>query len=96
MDDTETTAVCAIIIGCALKNRRRRRERRVWCKEWLKKRDSNCLYTGLVHELKLADRGDYRRFIPMNSKTFEELLGKVRPQIEGQSTNIEGVDRVSN
>ena len=70
MDDLHETAACAILIGCALKIKNQRK-RTVWCKDWLQRRDDSGLYTRLVNELKLADRGDYRRFMRMNTSTFE-------------------------
>eukprot|EP00794_Sanderia_malayensis_P006567 gene6567-7309_t len=72
--DNREKAVCAIIIACTLKikdRRKRQRRRSVWCKEWLKNRESSSLYNSLVNELRLADRGDYRRFMRMNTDAFE-------------------------
>eukprot|EP00794_Sanderia_malayensis_P015479 gene15479-17059_t len=89
--DNRDKAVCAIIIACTLKikdRRKRQRRRSVWCKEWLKNRETSSLYNSLVHELRLANRGDYRGFMRMNTDAFEELLEKVRPFIKGQSTNM--------
>ncbi len=43
-------------------------------KPWLAVRDEKSLYTNLVNELMLADRGDYRRFMRMNTETFEVIL----------------------
>eukprot|EP00795_Rhopilema_esculentum_P017072 gene17072-8590_t len=72
MDDMETDAACAILIVCALRMKRKK-IRKVWCKEWLQKREDTSLYTGLVSELRLADREDYRRFMRMNTTTFEVI-----------------------
>ncbi len=43
-------------------------------KPWLAVRDEKSLYTNLVNELMLADRDDYRRFMRMNTETFEVIL----------------------
>ena len=32
------------------------------------------IYRNLVNELVLADRGDYRRFMRMNTETFEVIV----------------------
>ncbi|XP_065067641.1 uncharacterized protein LOC135693179 [Rhopilema esculentum] len=87
MDDMETDAACAMLIVCALRMKRKK-IRKVWCKEWLQKREDTSLHTGLVSKLRLADREDYRRFMRMNTTTFEELLFKVRPYNEGQTTHM--------
>eukprot|EP00794_Sanderia_malayensis_P002344 gene2343-2699_t len=68
--------------------KKKARRRSVWCKKWLKNRESSGLYNSLVNELRLADRCDYRRIMRMNTDAFEELLEKVCPFIEGQSTNM--------
>eukprot|EP00795_Rhopilema_esculentum_P011050 gene11050-19902_t len=72
MDDMETDAACAMLIVCALRMKRKK-IRKVWCKEWLQKREDTSLHTGLVSKLRLADREDYRRFMRMNTTTFEVI-----------------------
>ncbi len=77
-DDEREKAVAAILLCCALnmQKKKKRKKRVYWVKPWLTERDNKSLYTNLVKELILADRGDYRRFMRMNTETFE-----VRPNI---------------
>ena len=40
----------------------------------IKNRQKRGIYQNLVNELVLADRGDYRRFMRMNTETFEVIV----------------------
>ena len=52
-----------------------RRKRRIWVKTIvIKNRQKRGIYQNLVKELVLADRGDYRRFVRMNTETFEVIV----------------------
>ena len=76
-DHEEMLAVCSILISCALKKKKKSRTKRtgtVWVKPWLQQREQRGLYSNLVKELQMADRGDYRRFVRMNIETFEVCL----------------------
>ena len=45
--------------------------RRTWVESWLLRGNNKSLYQKLVNDLRLADRGDFRRFMKMNTETFE-------------------------
>ena len=45
--------------------------KRLWMKEWLKKRD----------ELKLSSPNDFLNFLRMHKSTYEELLNLIGPKI---------------
>ena len=73
------SAVAILLLGCALKlnesqSSKCRRKRRIWVKPWLLNRQKSGIYHNLVNELVLADRGDYRRFMRMNTETFEVIV----------------------
>ena len=74
-NEEERVAACCVLIACALKIKKKgRRKGNVWVKPWLQARSERALYSSLVEELKLADKGDYRRFMRMNTETFEVIL----------------------
>lgn len=50
-----------------------------------KHREQGC-YENLMRELALEDAESYRSWIRMDTATFEELLGKVRPLIVKRDT----------
>ena len=72
-NDDEERAVAAILLACALEQTpgKPRKKRSCWTKPWLRQREEKSIYSGLVCELKLADKGDYRRFLRMNPDAFE-------------------------
>ncbi len=75
-DEEDEKAVAAILLAFAIMTResqsqRKTRRRSCWTKSWLLCSDEQNIYKGLVNELKLADRADYRRFLRMNTETFE-------------------------
>lgn len=73
-DTDEIFALSCILIGYGLKLKtkyKQRRNRRVWVKEWLMQRSEEGSYNNIVQELRLWDSAGYRRFMRMNSETFE-------------------------
>ena len=55
-----------------MKNRKKyRQKRRVWVNKWLKQRSERGHYSSIVQELRLCDSTGYRRFLRMDSETFE-------------------------
>ena len=58
------------------KRRRRQRSRNVWVKEWLQKRDEKGAYNNILQELRLNDAENFRRFIRMNTETYQVDLSK--------------------
>ncbi|KAM7295076.1 uncharacterized protein ISCGN_024581 [Ixodes scapularis] len=62
------------------------KKRGMWMRPHLRKyREQGC-YENLMRELALEDAESYRSWIRMDTATFEELLGKVRPLIVKQDT----------
>ena len=55
-----------------MKNRKKyKQKRRVWVNEWLKQPSEKGHYNNIVQELRLWGNADYRRFLRMDSETFE-------------------------
>lgn len=82
-EERAIVAVTCIIIGHAIKMRKKKRkQRRMWVKPWILQRDNFGAYNALISEFVLFEREDYRRFMRMNSETFRELLEGVNPYIK--------------
>ena len=47
------------------------RRRRIWVKDWLLRRSRKSVYYNIVSELRLTDRYEYRKYLRMNTETFE-------------------------
>ena len=87
MDDNSVVAACAaIIIAAVLK--KKRKKRLVWVKTWLLERDRKGAYNNIIQELRLDDIENYRRYLRMNTDTFEELLHSVTPLLEKKATTM--------
>ena len=50
-----------------------KRRRKVWVKEWLRKREDSGAYHAIMNELKLTDQFAYRRYIRMDVHVFEVI-----------------------
>ena len=73
-EEDEVLATALLLVGCGLKMKNRKKykqKRRVWVNEWLKQRSEKGHYNNIVPELRLWDNAGYRRFLRMDSETFE-------------------------
>ena len=43
----------------------------IWVKPWLKRRDEKGAYNNILREIRLDDAESYRRYLRMNTETFE-------------------------
>lgn len=99
--DEEEIAAAAFVVfaSCHLltekdkkKNKiKKRKQRRIWVKRWLEKRQSDGMYMKLLSELRYGyDKDDYlyRNFLRMSHANFSELLAMVEPLIEKQNTHF--------
>lgn len=57
-------------------------------KPYLRRHKEQGCFENLMRELALEDAEAYRSWIRMDTATFEELLGKVRPLITKQDTTF--------
>ena len=60
--------------------------RRVWVKEWLANRETKSAYRNILSELYLIDKEEFRRYLRINTESYEELIEKLRPLITKQTT----------
>ena len=50
---------------------KKKSRRKIWTREWLLKRNERGSYNGILNELRLTDKEDFRKYLRMNTSTFE-------------------------
>ena len=93
MELKETATVCATLIlacGAELLQRKsvKHRKRKVWVKDLLLQRDEKGAYNNILNELRLRDFESFRKYLRMNTATFEELVERLCPLITKQTTQL--------
>lgn len=78
MDDliVEASILFTVIAACSLIKQNvskvtKRRNRSVWVKKWLLDRNEKGVYYSLLNELKLTDLESFRKYLRMNTATFQ-------------------------
>lgn len=84
MSDTKSAAA-AILIALAIK--KKNKKKRLWCKEWLKKRNE-VGHVKLLKSLEESSTSDYNNFLRMEKENYTELLDKVTPMITKTRTKL--------
>ena len=70
--------VLPVVVGVLCKRRRkRRREREVREREWLQRRWEKGAFRELMAELRLQDEENYRKYLRMDTATFEVIVSRV-------------------
>ena len=72
----------AIVFASGLLKKKKRKPRKVWVKRWLINRDTKSVYNNILRELRLDDMENLRRYLRINTETFDELVRRVTPIIE--------------
>lgn len=75
--------LCSMIIALCLK---KKKKKRIWCKDWLKKRSTFGSTATILHELQSSEEHDFRNYLRMSVSTFYLLLSKVEPYIVKKDT----------
>ena len=76
-EDAIIVGASSILLGYAYlkllveENKRERKKRSVWVKEWLGERGAKGAYNALVKQLMLTDARDYRQFMRMEADAFQ-------------------------
>lgn len=73
-------AYIAIVLALESMEPKKKRRRKVWTKDWLKKRHE-FTHDNLLQELVISSPLDYNNFLRMDKETFIDLLGMVMPLI---------------
>lgn len=80
-----------IALAIAYRNiykRKKRRERRLWAKNWLLERGQSFGNERLLHELRYNEPQDFKNFLRMDGDAFDEILELVSPWIKKKRTNM--------
>ena len=96
LNKMDTSAACiAIIIALENDNSTKKRKRKTWMKDWLRKRHK-FTHDNLLKELCVSSPEDYENYLRMDHSTFLDLLNKVEPLIKKQDTIMRDCIPVSN
>ena len=63
-------------------------KKRLWYKDWLKKRNVDGIHATILYELRDGHKLDFRNYLRMSVNTFYMLLAKVEPHIVKKDTNM--------
>ena len=63
--------LCSTLLLTKYLKKKPKRRRKIWVKDWLKRRDERGAYNNIISELRLVDLPYYRRYIRMNPATFK-------------------------
>ena len=80
-DDVTLVALPALLLDYEIKLRegrkkKRKKQRTGWVKLWISRTDELGAYNALINEMAMTDREDYRRFMHMNTETFNRANWK--------------------
>ena len=50
---------------------KKKSRRNIWAREWLLKRNERGAYNGILIELRLTDKEDFRKYLRMNTNTLK-------------------------
>lgn len=77
-------AIAVVGFLIAVNSKKPRKSRKLWCKDWLLKRN-RYTHVNLLKELSVEE-GDYRNYLRMNETVYEKLLALVSPLIKKNDT----------
>lgn len=81
-------ALYSIIIGACIKKKNKRSQRRVWCREWLQRRERMGSSVTILRELQEENETLFRNYVRMDINSFYILVSKVEGYIQRQETNM--------
>lgn len=86
MSETDCCIALALVLALQKKNNKNRKKR-VWMKDWLKKR---CEFTHehMLNEIRLTSPKDFNNYLRMNESIYEELLQLISPKIYKRDTHL--------
>ena len=64
----------------------RNRERIIWTRSWIRRREERGVYHQLIRELALEDEPAFARYFRMEKNKFDDLVGRIAVHIERQPT----------
>ena len=75
--DVEEKCAAAIIIYIITKRKKRRKckkQRSIWVKPWLNRRNQLGFYDTIMNEFRMEDTQEYKKFLRLPPSIFDELL----------------------
>ncbi|KAK3891587.1 hypothetical protein Pcinc_004534 [Petrolisthes cinctipes] len=88
--DAEETLLWIIVALCAAK-KSRKPKRKMWCNQWLSRRNLRGSFNQILTELEMKNPSDFENYTRMPVSAFHELLGKVKPYISNLTLIYEKV-----
>lgn len=82
---TDDDAIALLSLIIALNTKKSRKKRKMWCKEWLQKRNAYS-HVNLLNELKVALK-DWHNYLRMDQRTYLQLLSLVVTLIERKNSD---------
>ena len=64
------------------KQAKRKRQRRIWCRQWIANHDNQGSYCNLIRELEESDKASFTNFLRLPKELFDDLLQKIAPNIQ--------------
>lgn len=63
-----------------------KKQKRIWTRKWLLRRDTHGSSVGLIRELAIEDKSEYKSFMRMTPDQFEFLFQKISAKIQREDT----------
>ena len=64
----------------------RSRERVIWTRSWIRRREKRVAYHQLIRELAVQDAPAFARYFRMDKEKFNDLVGRISIHIQRQDT----------
>ena len=90
MDNVRQISAAVDVVVICKRRKRKRKAKEVWEREWLKRTERG-VYRQLLEELRLEDEENYRRYLRMDTKTFQAKLNGFPYQINKYGTRFGAV-----
>jgi hypothetical protein len=75
-----------VTIAFILSKKKRKKNRSVWVRDWLRERKRLGAYNNLMKELSLSDQCTFKNFARLDVETFNKLLRMTESAITHQTT----------
>ncbi|KAF2896396.1 hypothetical protein ILUMI_09779 [Ignelater luminosus] len=77
-----------LLVLCENYNKRKKKNRGGWVREWVLRRENYGTYNNLLNELRIEDAQQFKNFIGMLAVDLEELFSKAGTRIKKQDTHL--------
>lgn len=77
-----------IILAVYIKKKKKEsnERKRLWVREWIKKRETECIVKKLINELRNEDISAFKQFVRISPMQFDFLLEMIKPIITKKNT----------